>query len=106
MLGGTIFAGVGLLATARAKTIQGASGLLNLAMMPMWLLSGIFFSYERFPEAMHPTIQLLPLTALNDALREMMLEGAGLADIGFELAVMTVWGLVSFAVALKIFRWE
>jgi ABC-type multidrug transport system permease subunit len=106
LLGGTIFAGVGLLATARARTIQGASGYLNLAMLPMWLLSGVFFSYERFPETVQPAIRLLPLTALNDALRDTMLEGAGLMEIGPELATMGVWGVVTFAIALKIFRWE
>jgi ABC-type multidrug transport system permease subunit len=106
MLGGTVFAGVGLLATARAKTIQGASGLLNLAMMPMWLLSGVFFSYERFPEAMAPAIRILPLTALNDALRALMLEGAGLASIAFELGVLTAWGVLAFVAAVRIFRWE
>ncbi len=105
-LGGTAFAGLGLLATARARTIQGASGLLNLAMLPMWLLSGVFFSYERFPEVLHPFIRLLPLTALNDALREMLLDGGGLADVWPELAILLGWGAVALAVSIRIFRWE
>ncbi len=106
VLGGTLFAGLGGLVTARARTIQGASGMLNLAMLPSWLLSGVFFSYERFPEVLHPLLRLLPLTALNDALRGMMLDGDGFADLGFELAVMSVWCFVSFALTLRIFRWE
>jgi ABC-type polysaccharide/polyol phosphate export permease len=88
------------------RTIQGASGMLNLAMMPMWLGSGVFFSYERFPEFLHPLLRLIPLTALNDALRALMLDGdAGLA-LGAPLWILVGWGVVSFALALKLFRWE
>lgn len=105
-LGGTSFAGLGLLATARARTIQGASGLLNLFMLPMWLLSGVFFSYERFPAVLHPFIRLLPLTALNDALRAMMLDGASLAQVMPELALLLGWGSVALALSIRIFRWE
>jgi len=104
--GATVFAGLGLLATARAKTIEGASGMLNVVMMPMWLASGVFFSYERFPEAIHPLLRLLPLTALNDALRAVMIDGAALTSLGGSLAVVVAWGVVSFVVALKIFRWR
>ncbi|MNC97784.1 hypothetical protein D3C83_155600 [compost metagenome] len=75
-------------------------------MLPMWILSGVFFSSERFPEEIQPFIQALPLTALNDALRAVMLEGAGLADIAHEMAILAAWGTVSFAIALKIFRWR
>jgi ABC-type polysaccharide/polyol phosphate export permease len=106
VLGALSFAGLGMLATARVKTVQGASGLLNVAMMPMWLLSGVFFSYERFPEFLHPALRLLPLSALNDGLRATMLEGAGVAGIGPELLVLTVWGAVSFLLALRFFRWQ
>ena len=79
---------------------------MNLVMVPMWIFSGIFFSTERFPAAMQPFIQALPLTALNDALRGVMLEGTGLAPLLPELALLAVWGAVSFLVALKIFRWQ
>jgi len=75
-------------------------------MVPMWVFSGIFFSTERFPAALQPFVQVLPLTALNDALRGVMLEGTGLTALLPELAVLAVWGTVSFAVALKIFRWQ
>jgi len=106
VLGALCFAGIGLLVVARAKTLEAASGLMNLVMVPMWLLSGVFFSSERFPKAAQPLIQALPLTALNNALRAVMLEGRSLVQIGAALLVMVVWGVASFALALKIFRWQ
>ena len=106
VLGALCFAGLGLLVVARAKTLEAASGLMNLVMVPMWLLSGVFFSSERFPKTAQPFIQALPLTALNDGLRAVMLEGRSLTQIGPEILVMALWGVVSFALALKIFRWQ
>jgi ABC-2 type transport system permease protein len=105
-MGSVCFAGLGLLVVARARTLEAASGLMNLVMVPMWLLSGVFFSSERFPKAAQPFIQALPLTALNNALRGVMLEGRGLLGVASELAILAVWGIVAFAVALKIFRWQ
>ena len=90
----------------RARTIEGASGLMNLVVMPMWLLSGVFFSYERFPEFIHPFVKALPLTALNDALRANALEGATLVELLPEIGIMVAWTIVAFAVAMKLFRWE
>ena len=86
------FSGLGLLAAARPTTIEGVSGIMNLVMVPMWIFSGIFFSTERFPAAMQPFVQALPLTALNDALRGVMLEGAGVGPVFHELALLAVWG--------------
>ncbi len=106
VFGAASFGGLGLLVASRAKTIETVSGLMNLVMLPMWLLSGVFFSYERFPEAMHPVIKALPLTAMNDALRGVMLEGKSLTELGWELGVLTFWGLIPFVIALKIFRWR
>ncbi|HEX9941990.1 MAG TPA: ABC transporter permease [Thermoanaerobaculia bacterium] len=106
LLGAMTFCGMGLLIASRVSTIEGASGLANLVMVPMWVLSGIFFSSERFPDAVQPLINLLPLTALNQALRAVMTEGRGLAGIAPQLAVLLLWGIASFAVALKIFRWK
>ncbi len=106
VFGAMIFAGLGLLAASRVRTVEGASGMLNLIMMPMWLASGVFFSYERFPEAVQPVLRLLPLTALNDALRDVMLDGAGLLAVAPELGIQLAWGIVAFLVALNIFRWE
>ncbi|HVR70304.1 MAG TPA: ABC transporter permease [Vicinamibacteria bacterium] len=106
LLGALAFAGLGLLTAARPRTIEGVSGLMNLVMVPMWIFSGIFFSTERFPAAAQPFVQALPLTALNDALRKVMLEGAGLAPLMPELALLAAWGGISFAIALKVFRWQ
>jgi ABC-type multidrug transport system permease subunit len=82
------------------------SGIMNFVMVPMWIFSGIFFSTDRFPAAMQPFVQALPLTALNDALRGVMLEGTGLVPLLPELALLVVWGAASFLIALKIFRWQ
>ena len=106
LLGALAFTGLGLLTAARPRTIEGVSGIMNLVMVPMWVFSGIFFSTERFPAAIQPFIQALPLTALNDALRAVMLEGAGLTAVGSELLILTGWGVLAFAVALKVFRWQ
>jgi ABC-type multidrug transport system permease subunit len=106
LIGSLSFAGVGLLVASRPKTIEGVSGMMNLVMLPMWLLSGTFFSYSRFPDFLQPAIKALPLTALNDALRAVMNDGAPLRSIWVAVAVLGGWGLVSFVVALKIFRWQ
>ena len=106
LLGSLSFAGLGLLVAARAKTLEAASGLMNLVMVPMWLLSGVFFSADRFPNAAQPLIRALPLTALNDALRAVMLEGKGLTAIAVPAVILAAWGVASFGVALKIFRWQ
>jgi ABC-2 type transport system permease protein len=106
VLGALSFVGLGLLVAARPRTIEGVSGLMNFVMFPMWIFSGVFFSNERFPAALQPFIQALPLTALNDALRAVMLEGATLASQVPELAILLGWGLIGFAGALKLFRWS
>ena len=106
LLGALAFSGLGLLTAARPRTIEGVSGIMNLVMVPMWVFSGIFFSTERFPAAMQPFVQALPLTALNDALRGVMLEGTGLVPLLPELIILAVWGTVSFLLALKLFRWQ
>ncbi len=106
LLGAASFAGLGLLVASRTRTIEGVSGLMNLVMLPMWLLSGTFFSWERFPEPAHPIIRALPLTALNDALRAVMTEGRPLDGLGLELGVLVVTGAVSFLVAVRVFRWQ
>ena len=97
---------IGLLAASRTKTFEAVSGLVNLILLPMWIASGVFFSASRFPEVVQPFVQALPLTALVDALRAVVLEGAPLRAIGGELAILAVWGVVPFAIALKVFRWR
>lgn len=106
LVGGLSFTGISVLIASRTESVEVASGLMNLVMLPMWILSGTFFSYERFPEAVHPVLQALPLTALNDSLRAVMNEGAGIASQLPELAVLVAWGVIPFAVALKLFRWR
>jgi len=100
------FGGFGLLIASRSKTIEGVSGLMNLSMLPMWVLSGVFFSSENFPRAVQPLIKALPLTATNDALRANMLRGDALVTLWPQMAVLTTWLIVCFAVALRIFRWR
>jgi ABC-type multidrug transport system permease subunit len=106
LLGSLTFAGVGLLVAARPRTIEGVSGWMNLVQLPMWLLSGSFFSYERFPKVAYPFIRALPLTALNDALRAVINDGTPLVANWQAVAVMTAWGAVSFVLALRLFRWQ
>ena len=106
LVGAMSFAGLGLLVAARPQTIEGVSGLMNLVMLPMWLLSGTFFAATRFPEFWQPVIQALPLTALNDALRATINEGLPLTSSLPDMLVMVVWGSVSFLLALRWFRWQ
>ena len=106
VLGSLAFGAMGLLLSSRARTIEAASGLMNLTMLPMWILSGVFFSSQRFPDAVQPIIAALPLTALNDALRATMLQGATLAQIAPKAGVLAAWLLVCFPIALKLFRWR
>jgi ABC-2 type transport system permease protein len=100
------FSALGLLIASRAKTVEGVSGLMNLVMLPMWIFSGVFFSASRFPEAIQPLIQILPLTAVVDALRATMLQGAGPGRLVPELAVITGWLAVCFPLSLRLFRWR
>ena len=106
VLGGFTFSGLGLLVAARPTTIEGVSGLMNFIMLPMWLLSGTFFSSERFPQVLQPFIQALPLTALNNILRALMNEGASLSSNWLPIAILLFWCVLSFVVALKIFKWQ
>jgi ABC-type multidrug transport system permease subunit len=100
------FSALGLLIACRARTIEAVSGLMNLVQVPMWILSGVFFSAQRFPDAVQPLITLLPLTATIDAFRAHMLEGAGLFDMRQQLTVLLVWLVACFTIAMKLFRWR
>ena len=106
LLGALAFSGLGLLISTRSTTIEGVSGWMNVVMLPMWLLSGVFFASSNFPEVVQPFIKLLPLTALVDALRAVMLEGHGVAAILREVATLAVVTVVSFGLSLKLFRWR
>jgi ABC-2 type transport system permease protein len=106
VLASLAFSALALLIASRARTIEAVSGLMNLAQVPMWILSGVFFSAQRFPDAVQPFISALPLTALIDALRAHMLQGAGLAQVAPQLGVLSGWLVVCFGLALKLFRWK
>lgn len=106
LLGALSFGGIGLLVAARPRTMEAVSGWMNLVQLPMWLLSGTFFSYERFPEFALPFIRALPLTALNDALRGIMNDGLGLGALWAPVLILLAWGVVGFGVAVRIFRWQ
>jgi ABC-type multidrug transport system permease subunit len=106
VLGSLAFGGLGLLVASRARTIEGASGLMNLVMLPMWVFSGVFFSSGNFPDVTQPFIQALPLTAVNDALRANMLQGASWATVAPEMAIVAAWLVVTFTLALRLFRWR
>jgi ABC-2 type transport system permease protein len=104
--GAVSFGGLGLLAASRARTTEAVSGIMNFIMLPMWIFSGVFFSSSNFPDAVQPFVKALPLTAVNDALRANMLEGASLAGVTPQLLIILAWGLVTFLAALKLFRWR
>src|SRR6058998_3410370 len=98
IIGGYAFSGIGLLTASRAKTIEAVSGMMNLIMVPMWICSGIFFSYERFPDSAKPIIRALPLTLLNDALRAVINDAAGVAQLAPYLLGLAAWGVIAFLI--------
>lgn len=106
LVGALAFGGLGLLVASRVRTFEAVSGLMNLTMVPMWILSGVFFSASNFPQVLQPAIQALPLTALINALRGVVLEGSSLTAVSRELVVLVLWGTAGFATALRIFRWR
>ena len=106
IVGAMAFSALGLLVVSRAKTVEAVSGLMNVVMLPMWLLSGSFFAADRFPHFMQPVVQALPLTIVNNALRAIQNEGAGLAAVVVPVAILAAWVVVGFALALWLFRWE
>jgi ABC-2 type transport system permease protein len=95
-----------LLLSARAKTMEAASGLMNLTMLPMWIVSGVFFSASRFPHVLQPFIRSLPLTAAIDALRANMLQGTSLGHLLIPVFTLVAWLLVTFSLSLRFFRWR
>ena len=106
MLTSLSFSAIGLLVASRARTMEAASGLMNLVMLPMWILSGVFFSASRFPAIIQPIVRALPLTAAIDALRGNMLQGLNLAQLFAQVTILLAWLVVPFLVSLRIFRWR
>jgi len=105
-LGSLMFAGMGLLIGSRAQNTHTVAGLVNATTLPMLVTSGVFFSANRFPDVIQPIIKLLPLTALIESIRTVMLDGAGIAAVMGQIGMMVAWGLISFVIALRIFRWQ
>lgn len=105
-VGAAAFGAIGLLVSSRARTVEGVSGLTNFVMLPMWIFSGVFFSSSNFPAVIQPIVQALPLTALVNGVRAVMLQGAGLVNIWPQLALLVGYLVVGLAVALRIFRWR
>jgi ABC-type multidrug transport system permease subunit len=101
-----VFSALGLLVASRAQTMEAVSGLMNLVMLPMWILSGVFFSASRFPAVIQPLVRALPLTAAIEAMRGNMLQGTDLAQMPGQVAILMAWFIVPFAVSLRIFRWR
>jgi ABC-type multidrug transport system permease subunit len=100
------FSALGLLVASRATTMEAASGLMNLVMLPMWILSGVFFSATRFPAVIQPVVRALPLTAAIETLRGNMLQCTNLGQLTPQIGILLAWLVVSFTISLRIFRWR
>jgi ABC-2 type transport system permease protein len=106
VFGSLAFSALGLLIASRARTIEAVSGIMNIVMLPMWIVSGVFFSAQRFPQVVQPLIKVLPLTALNDALRANMLQGTPISQMSLQFAALGTCLVACFVLALKLFRWR
>jgi ABC-2 type transport system permease protein len=105
-IGLIVFMGFGFIVSGVAKSESTIPPLANIITLPQFLLSGTFFSVEVFPTWLQPICKILPLTYLNDAMRKVAFEGQGLFDIGNQLLVIFVWGIIVYALAFKTFKWE
>jgi ABC-2 type transport system permease protein len=103
--GSACFASIAIAVASRAQNTETVSGLMNLIMMPMFIASGVFFASSNFPDAIQPIIRVLPLTAMCDGLRAVMLDGAGLMGVAPSLLILALWGVPSFVLGLRYFRW-
>jgi len=106
LAGNIAFGGLAILTASHTANTEVGNGLINAVVMPMTVLSGIFFSYQNFPDWSIPIIQVFPLTLLADGLRSVFIEGAGIADIAIPATAMLGMGVVFFAAGLKVFKWH
>jgi ABC-type multidrug transport system permease subunit len=104
--GSASFAAIAILVASRAQNTETVSGLMNLVMLPMFIASGVFFSASNFPDSIQPVIRLLPLTAMCDGMRAVMIDGAGFGGILWPLAILALWGVPAFLLGLRYFRWN
>jgi ABC-2 type transport system permease protein len=105
-IGIIVFMGFGFVVSGIAKNESTVPPIANIITLPQFLLSGTFFSINAFPTWLQPISRALPLTYLNDALRKVAFEGAGLFDVGHQLLILGIWGVVIYTVAVKTFKWE
>ena len=106
LFGLIVFMGAGFVISSVAKNQNVIPIYSNLFMFPQYFLSGTFFSKNALPQSIHWLIEALPLTALNDALRKISFEGAHLYDCTKQLGILAIWGIVVYAISIKVFRWE
>ena len=104
--GSACFASMAIAVASRAENTETVSGLMNLITMPMFITSGVFFASSNFPESIQPVIRLLPLTAMCDGLRAVMIDGAGFVGVLPSLLILALWGVPSFLIGLRYFRWN
>ncbi len=101
-----IFMGFGFIISGVVKSETAIPPFSNLITLPQFLLAGTFFSIDNFPKWLQPFCKALPLTYLNDALRRVAFEGVGLWEVRTDIFVLLLWGIVVYAVAGKVFKWE
>ena len=105
-IGLAVFMGFGFVVSGLAKNESSIPPFANLFTLPQFLLAGTFFPIDNFPAWLQPLCKILPLTHLNDAMRNVAFEGSRISDCGPQLAVLGAWGVVAYAVAIKVFKWE
>ena len=101
-----VFMGFGFIVSGLAKSDNTIPPLANLITLPQFLIGGTFFSVSVFPVWLQWIAKIMPLTHLNTALREVAFEGKGLWDVRLEIGILLLWGIVTYAVAVKVFKWE
>jgi ABC-2 type transport system permease protein len=106
MIGGAVFISMGFAISGWAKSEEVAAPIANVIALPMMVLSGVFFPREGMPQVLQRVTDYLPLTYLADALRNVAIDGATLWSQWLNLAGLAVWLLISFLIAVKLFRWE
>jgi ABC-type multidrug transport system permease subunit len=104
--GNIAFAGIAVFVSSHTSNTEVGNGLINAVVMPMMILSGIFFSYHNFPDWSVKVIQVLPLTMLTDGIRSIFNEGAGYNDVAIPILILSATGIIFFSAGLKIFKWH
>jgi len=106
LIGLIVFMGFGFIISSVARSESTIPPFANLITLPQMLLGGTFFTTDAFPKWLQPVIEILPLKQLNDAMRNVSFEGAHLVDCGKQLGILAIWGIVTYATAVKVFKWE